>query len=85
MIHYLEDVTNPLGSKKMGKLPKTILSDIRTKNYPSKEFSYADFKKAFASNSYGPTATGKWFQYFLDNEIIIEVEPRTDRYTCTLW
>ncbi len=69
----------------MAKLPKTILSDIRTNKYPSKEFTYMDFKKAFARNSYGPKATAKWWDYFCANEIIVEVDLHNDVFTCTLW
>ena len=69
----------------MAKLPKTILSDIRTNKYPSKEFTYRDFKKAFAMNSYGSKATAKWWDYFITNGIIVEVKNGQDIFTCSMW
>lgn len=67
----------------MVALPKTVLDRMRMKKYPSKFFTTKDFLREFAIAGYGRPKAVKWLQYFIENEIIVEVDQ--SNFTCIWW
>jgi len=67
----------------MVALPKSIMQELGRSIYPRKSVEFREIKQHFAMNGYGKQKTVKWFQYFMENEIITETED--GRYTCVWW
>ena len=66
----------------MVALPKTILQELGRSIAPRKTVEVAEIRKRFAMHGYGKQKYGKWLQYFLENEILIDTE---DGITCIWW
>ena len=73
----------------MGALPKTILEQVRRKNYPSKYCTLKQLQVQFALNSYGQNKFVKWLEYFCQNGILIDEnkkgEDGSNLFSCPMW
>ena len=71
----------------MAALPKTILEQVRRKNYPSKYCSWKDLQTQFALNGYGKGKFVRWLEYFCQNGILEEASRGEDGiiFYCPMW